>query len=173
MAEPRNARKTYMMLSKENAELYVVNDEGHVIEEYPTTHTTINETKSKVESPPSSGVYKVTTTRTAVNNAAFTFRFPQEFINSTNPRWIEVHHVKALYNGNDMKDLILHSDIIRRDPYLDHSVMVVNEVRTKYKKYAYTLREPTFTIWFTSFKEPGIPIDPDNITFMVELMLIY
>ena len=161
-----NVRKTYMMLSETNSEIYDIDKDGHIIREYPTTHTTINVKKEKAGT-------SIKKTSTAVENAAYTFRFPQEFINSTNPRWIEVHHVKTIYAEYDPKDLILHSDIVRRDAYLDHSIMVCNEVRTKYKKYAYTLRDETFTIWFTSFAHPETPVNPNTLKFMVELMLIY
>ena len=70
-------------------------------------------------------------------------------------------------------DVILHSDIIARDPYLDHAVMNVNETRTKYKKYEYTRQEQYFTIWFTLLASPETQITDDQIDFLCEMMLIY
>lgn len=169
MSEPPNARKTYMMLSETNAEKFIINPEdGKIISEMPTTYTAIYETKTK---DVTTGT--VTVNKQDVSTPLFTFRFPEEFINSKNPRWIEVHHVKAIYNGNETKDLILHSDIIKRDAYLDRSVMVCNETRTKYKKYAFQTHDRTFTIWFTSFAQPDTAVDPNLLTFMAEIMLIY
>lgn len=169
MSEPANSRKTYMMLSETNAEKFIINpDDGKIISEYPSTYTAINETKTK---DLVNGT--VTVTKNNVTTPLYTFRFPEEFINSKNPRWVEVHHVKAIYDGNETKDIILHSDIIKRDPYLDRSVMVCNETRTKYKKYAFQTHDRTFTLWFTSFAHPDTPLDSTKLTFMAELMLIY
>ena len=73
--------------------------------------------------------------------AYYTFRFPPEFLNSTNPRSIEVHHAKVSATDKSTSaikipnDIVLHADFIKRDAYLDHTVMLCNEVRTKYKKY--------------------------------------
>ena len=103
----------------------------------------------------------------------YTYKFPDEFINSKNKRWVEIHHCKVVANGFASDDIILHSDIIQRDPYLDCSVMNVNETRTKYKKYEYTQQKKYFTIWFTTFAHPDTPIKDENVTFMVEMMLIY
>ena len=112
-------------------------------------------------------------------NAVFIYRFPEEFINSTRPRSIEVHHCKVAHPLNQnhqniaANDIILHADFIKRDTYLDHSVMVCNETRTKYKKYAYTSPDQYFKIWFTSFTVPGFTFQYNAIHFFLELMLIY
>lgn len=168
MSQPTNVRKTYMMLSESNAEKFVTDPQGNVIMVHPTEYVSRFVTKN------SAGVGQpIVTTTTSQRVPIFTYRFPPEFINSKNPRSIEVHHVKMLYQNRETKDIILHSNIIQRDPYLDHSVMVVNETRTKYKKYAYTQNEQTFTIWFTSFSKPNTNINLNEISFMVEMMLIY
>ena len=109
----------------------------------------------------------------------WTYRFPEEFLNSVRPKSIEVHHVKfSTTNGIGTNilpnDVVLHSDFIKRDAYLDHSVMLVNEVRTKYKKYAYLSKDQLYTIWFSTFldsKNQKIPTT--NTHFIIELMLIY
>ena len=116
------------------------------------------------------------------------FRFPEQFIQSTNRKWIVVQHVLESHyprqaNNLDIPnlnaervmtdDMILHSSFVKRDPYVDHAVMLCNEVRTKYKKYEYTSHDPYFEIWFTSFAEPDFKSYYDDTKFFIELMLIY
>ena len=155
-----------------------------IITEYPIQKTCYyskyEKEKKEVEDPDKPGTKKEVFTGklikqvTSYECACYTFKFPQEFIDSKNKRWVEFHHAKVTYDKDeDTKELVLHSDIIQRDPYLDHSVMVINEVRTKYKKYEYTQHNDTFTIWFSSFKTPKGNVLPENVRFMVEMMLIY
>ena len=114
--------------------------------------------------------------------AYYTFRFPPEFLHSTNPRSIEVHHAKVSAVDSTTKqmkipnDIVLHADFIKRDAYLDHTVMLCNEVRTKYKKYAYYSKDQYYRIWFSLFTgkdadEKKIPLADTH--FIIELMLIY
>lgn len=180
MSEPKNARKTYMMLSEDNCEKYKVDMNGNIIREYPDNYIVKIVTKEEVDEEGDAGEEedggnnkKDKTVVIDVPCALFTYRFPDEFISSRNPRWIEVHHCKAIYDGHMYADMILHSDIIKRDAYLDRSVMVVNETRTKYKKYAFTTHDTEFTIWFTNFTSPKTAIEKEKLRFMVELMLIY
>ena len=164
-----NQRKTYMMLSKQNAERYILDENGNIINEWPTRHTT------KVRDEPDNqaiGDEHVVNYRN-VANVMYTFRFPEAFVNSKNPRWVEIHHCKCAFNGIAAADIILHSDIIQRDPYLDCAVMNVNETRTKYKKYQYTQQKQYFTIWFTLLAHPDQAVDDDDIDFLCEMMLIY
>ena len=110
-------------------------------------------------------------------NGRWWFRFPEQFITSKNKKWIEVHHVKISWNdGNNQRmtnDCVLHADFVKRDAYLDHTVMVCNETRTKYKKYEYTSADQYFSIWFTSFANPNYKFDYSTTRFIIELMLIY
>ena len=115
-------------------------------------------------------------------NAHWYFRFPEQFIQSTNRKWIVVQHALVSYedrnNPNSMlmtNDVILHSSFVKRDPYVDHAVMLCNEVRTKYKKYEYTSHDPNFEIWFTSFAADNFQFkyDHSKTQFFIELMLIY
>ena len=164
-----NQRKTYMMLSKENAEHFILDkDTNAILRRFDTTHATNHITENE-----DAHTHVITYRVTVVPNAMYTFRFPEAFINSKNPRWIEIHHCKCVFNGIAATDLILHSDIIARDPYMDHAVMNVNETRTKYKKYEYTRQEHYFTIWFTKLANPDQPINDANINFLCEMMLIY
>ena len=164
-----NQRKTYMMLSKQNAEKFIIDkDTRALLRTFPTQHTTqiITPTWNAVTNTVDNVV--VTT-----NNALYYFRFPDAFINSKNRRWVEIHHCKVTFNGFAATDIILHSDIVQRDAYLDHAIMNVNETRTKYKKYEYTQQKQYFTIWFTLFDQPNNPVLDANINFMCEMMLIY
>lgn len=172
MQQPDKTRKTYLMLDKTNALKFEVNPEtGAIISTYPTKRAFyIKELKDD------GGTLKTETKK--YETACWTFRFPEEFINSRQPKSIEVHQVKIIYlNDNrssvEAKDVILHSDIIKRDAYMDHSVMVCNETRTKYKKYAWNAPDKTFQVWFTSFVTPSKVFEQDGIDFMIEMMLIY
>ena len=172
MQPPDRTRKTYLMLDKTNALKFEIDpNTGRIVSTYPETRTFYTKTVRNDR-----GI--AVTTTTAHNTVCWTFRFPEEFINSRQPKSIEVHQVKIIYTDNnrhakETKDIILHSDIIKRDAYLDHSVMVCNEIRTKYKKYAWNSVDKTFQIWFTSFSDPTKEFNEDELDFMIEMMLIY
>ena len=88
---------------------------------------------------------------------------------------LESHNEKTnnSQSGMDMtNDVLRHASFIKRDAYLDHTVMLCNEVRTKYKKYEYTLADPEFKIWFTSFAETDYTFQFQNTKFFLELVLI-
>ena len=160
-------RKTYMMLSKENAIQFIVEPETNkIISTFEDTHDSTYRTDSNVGGD-------LVSNYTTTINAMYHFRFPEAFINSKNKRWVEIHHCKVLYDDANVGDLVLHSDIVQRDPYLDHTIMNVNETRTKYKKYEYTQQKQYFTIWFTSFAHPDLQVLDRNLTFLCEMMLIY
>ena len=168
MAVIPNQRKTYMMLSKENAIHYIVDSNNVIISEFDDEHTfTTKEEKVAADH------ITLETTLTPHKAHMWTFRFPEAFINSKNKRWVEIHHCKAALKGTAVEDLVLHSDIIQRDAYLDHAVMNINETRTKYKKYEYTQQKTYFNLWFTAISAPETEIAADNIEFMIEMMLIY
>ena len=87
--------------------------------------------------------------------------FPQDFINSTNKRYIEVQDCHYAFDGstNLPEDIIMHASFIKQDPYLDHAVFKCNMprgLRTKYKKYEYKSSDEKFTLWFTNFGPSSI-----------------
>ena len=94
---------------------------------------------------------------------------PPEFINAKGPKWIVVQKCTAKYNKSLIGDIELHSTLIRRNPYLDHFVCFVNEVRTKYKKYQYDTDDKMFKIWFTDMNGDYIQVD----SFVLETLLIF
>lgn len=121
---------------------------------------------------------EVNPTNTADVNGRWWFRFPEQFITSKNRKWIEVHHVRISWQNNiggqEMtNDCVLHADFIKRDAYLDHTVMICNETRTKYKKYEYTSADQYFSIWFSSFANSRFNFAYGTTKFLIELMLIY
>ena len=116
-------------------------------------------------------------------NGEWYFRFPEPFLQSTNPRSIEVHYITVATKKSDGSDLlnresmtgdiIMHADFIKRDAYLKHTVMLCNQMRTKFKKYAYTSPDQIFKVWFTSFVDKNYRFAYDNTKFVIEMMLIY
>ena len=156
--------KTYFLLSEED-DLYY---KGY----YKTTKG------EKIENP-SKGKDADGQTK----NGEWYFRFPEPFIHSTNPRSIEVHYItvatKDGSNDNVVQkesmtgDIILHADFIKRDAYLKNTVMLCNQMRTKFKKYAYTSPDQIFKVWFTSFVDKDYKFAYENTKFVIEMMLIY
>ena len=82
-------------------------------------------------------------------------KFPIEFMNSTNKKYIEVFppYISGSKKIEEFPDKVyMHADFILRDFYLDHAVCLCNSFRTKYKKYEYKGTKDTFRIWFTDEK---------------------
>ena len=80
-------------------------------------------------------------------------KFPIEFVNSTNKRYIEVFppYISNTKVAKDFpKGVYIHTDFIERDFYMDHAICLCNSNRTKYKKYEIRGTKDTFRIWFTS-----------------------
>ena len=168
MSNIPNQRKTYMMLSKENNEKFIVEPDTHkIVKVFPDKYV------SKYKTLKDDGHGNEEVEIKEVENACYYYKFPEAFINSKNKRWVEIHHCKVFVKGSPGGEFILHSDIVQRDAYLDHAVMNVNETRTKYKKYEYTQQEKYFKIWFTSFAEKDQEVKDEDISFMCEMMLIY
>ena len=79
-------------------------------------------------------------------------KFPIEFVNSTNKRYIEVFppYISNTKVAKDFpKGVYIHTDFIERDFYMDHAICLCNSNRTKYKKYEIRGNKDTFKIWFT------------------------
>ena len=165
-AEPKQT-KTYWILTQD--------DDLYKNSKYKTWDANGNE----------SAEVNPTSTDNTVNGVWY-FRFPDAFIHSKNRKWIVVQHVIESHNqtasdsdsdtsgGMEMtNDVLLHASFIKRDAYLDHTVMLCNEIRTKYKKYEYTSSDPEFTIWFTSFANENFVFSYEKTRFFIELMLIY
>ena len=87
-------------------------------------------------------------------NPTFTVKFPDDFVNSTNRRFITVMPPKIIFGDHKRHQFdnqyIMHCSFIYRDPYHEKACMPVNMGRrTKYKKYEYKANYDTFDITFT------------------------
>lgn len=96
-------------------------------------------------------------------------KFPDEFIYSRNPKYIQVIHCRCIYNDYMVGDVELHTNFIQRNDYFDGFVCYTNTILTKYKKYEYTGTKPNFKIWFTDMD--GNEVSVQN--FKLDLLLIY
>ena len=96
--------------------------------------------------------------------------FPPEFIQSKNQRYIVVEQCKALYSEKLVGDIILHTDFIERDHFLDYACCFVNEQPNRdTAKYTYNGYKNKFTVWFTDMKLNPVEVD----SFALRLLLIY
>ena len=82
-------------------------------------------------------------------------KFPLDFINSTNTKYIEVHpcYISRIQNPRPdqyEKGILMHGDFVQRDFYVDHALCFCNDKRSKYKKYEYHGQKETFNLSFTS-----------------------
>jgi hypothetical protein len=88
-------------------------------------------------------------------------RFPAEFYNSQNKKWIVMQHCRVTYNNiNDegylVSDIMVHADFIERNHDLDYFACFSNTQLTKYKKWEVVTPRQSFRIWFTDME--GNPI---------------
>ena len=171
MSNPTKVTKTYFLVSNEDG-LY---EKGYYKTTQPDGSQKVleNPTKDYPNGQDENG------NTVPKQPCRWTFRFPEQFIHSVNPRSIEVHKVTVATNttgstnSSITNDILMHASFIKRDPYLDQTVMIANEIRTKFKKYAYTSAEQTFDVWFTSFAVKNWFAEYGKTKFIIEMMLIY
>lgn len=98
-------------------------------------------------------------------------KFPIDFRQSRNEKFIQVKWCKALYNGKLVGDIMVHADFIQRDGYLDNFICFTNtgESQKYIAKYNYIGTNPEFNIWFTDMQGNYINVD----SFVLSLLLIY
>ena len=98
-------------------------------------------------------------------------RFPPDFVASRNRKWIVVEQCKATFKDALVGDVILHSDFVLRDSYLDHACCFINEESNReVAKYEFTGQIiPKFKVWFTNLKGENVDVD----AFVLRLLLIY
>ena len=96
-------------------------------------------------------------------------KFPPEFINSRNRKYIVVRNCKVLFEKAIVDDVELHADFVKVDHHKNHFVNFVNDLKFDPCKYEYFGQYPYFTIWFTDMK--GNLIEPE--AFTLRLLLIY
>lgn len=108
-------------------------------------------------------------TKTYFHTQNKVFDLPFDFMASKNDRFIVVQYVAATYKGFVVGDVMFHSDIVQRDPYCDHFIMLANRRQTRYRKYRFTGNQRTFRCWFTDLK--GNEVEPD--AFVMSCLLVY
>ena len=106
-------------------------------------------------------------------------KFPPEFINSRNRKFIIVNsrnrkfiivrNCKVLFEKAVVDDVELHADFVKVDHYKDYFVNFVNDLKYDPCKYEYFGDYPYFNIWFTDMH--GNMIKPD--AFTVRILLVY
>ncbi len=97
---------------------------------------------------------------------------PPEFVNARGEKWIEVRYCFATFDKYLVADVVLHSNFIKRDSFLDCAVSVINVLNNGAKPDKYLFPEGSnkkFKIWFTNLK--GEKVIPDS--FQMKMLLIY
>ena len=97
---------------------------------------------------------------------------PPEFVNARNAKFIEIRYCFATFDKYLVADAVLHSDLIKRDAYLDSTISVINVLNNGAKPDKYLIPEGSsrkFKIWFTDLN--GNLIKPD--AFQMKMLLIY
>lgn len=97
------------------------------------------------------------------------YRFPSEFIQSKNPRYVKVLGCRLVYKEYLVGDVKVHASFIEKDHYDDYFCTMANNLYDNPKVYEYTSQRQDFNVWFTNLKNEEIK--PDS--FMLELLLIY
>lgn len=102
----------------------------------------------------------------------YEFNFPIEFYAAKGDKWVELRYCYALFDKYLMSDIVLHSDLIKRDNYLDSSISVINVLNNGAKPDKYLIPPGSskhFSVWFTDLK--GQNMKPD--CFQIKMLLIY
>ena len=74
-----------------------------------------------------------------VDDGIYENTFPPEFVDAKGEKYIEVRYCYATFDNYLVADAVLHSDLIKRDAYLDSSISVINILNNGAKpdKYLY------------------------------------
>ena len=108
---------------------------------------------------------------TEVESGVYENDFPIEFADARGNKWIEVRYCFAIFDKYLVSDIVLHSDFIKRDAYLDSAVSVINSINNggHPDKYLYPEGAPKrFRIWFTDLN--GERLVPDK--FQMKMLLV-
>jgi hypothetical protein len=84
-------------------------------------------------------------------------------------KFIEVRHVKVIYNDALVNDVKFHSDIVKEYAFDDHFICFSNEVLVKPKKYRWLGTNKVINLWFTNIKNRQI----DITDYHVDILLMY
>ena len=76
---------------------------------------------------------------------------PSEFAEAIGVKWFVIRYYFATFDKYLIGDVMLHSDLVKIDSYLDHAISVINVLSNGAKpdKYFYLEGSPKrFKIWF-------------------------
>lgn len=112
--------------------------------------------------------HKPKTTKTYFITKHYYNKFPPEFVNSRNDRYISFQYCRATCNDYLDGETEVHCSFVPRDEYCDSLVWYANlSVPDDNRKYKYTLSHSDFRVWFTN--TTGEIIEPDNFTLFLKL----
>lgn len=106
-----------------------------------------------------------------VSEGVYECNLPSEFAAAIGEKWFVVRYCFATFDKYLIGDVVLHSDLIKRDSYLDHAISVINVLNNGAKpdKYFYPEGSPKrFKIWFTDLNNKKVIPD----AFQVKMLLI-
>ena len=109
---------------------------------------------------------------TVIDDGIYENTLPPEFADARGEKFIEVRYCYATFDNYLVADAVLHTDLIKRDAYLDSSVSVINVLNNGAKPDKYLYPEGAsrkFKVWFTNLN--GEKIVPD--AFQMKMLLIY
>ena len=109
---------------------------------------------------------------TVIDDGIYENTLPPEFVDAKGEKFIEVRYCYATFDNYLVADAVLHTDLIKRDAYLDSSVSVINVLNNGAKPDKYLYPEGSsrkFKVWFTNLN--GEKIVPD--AFQMKMLLIY
>ena len=109
--------------------------------------------------------------------------FPSEFVESRNPKCIEVLNASLIYEDPDestdenkvyeeIDHAQLHASFVHQNDTMDHFVCEVNREQSHVKCFPQSRNDSTFTLWFSDYAGRKITIDSDY-HFVVELLLTF
>ena len=112
-----------------------------------------------------------------------TNQYPSEFIESRNPKSVEVLSVSLVYEDPEestdelkiyevMEHAQLHASFVHQNDSMNHFVCEANQDQSHIKSFPQSRNDTTFTLWFTDYAGRAITIDT-NHHFVVELLLIF
>ena len=96
--------------------------------------------------------------KTYFHTNTLTSRFPIDFLQSKNDKYIEIKWCRALYNSKLVGDVMVHASFVQRDGYLDNFICFTN-----------TGDSQKYISKFTDMKGNKIDVD----AFVLSLLLIY
>ena len=107
-------------------------------------------------------------TKTYFMTRDYNTAWPQEFVESRNPRYVYFQYCRVTCNGYLDAETEVHASFIPRDEYCDSLVWYANLLPPDdNRQYKYNLNNDGFAVWFTDGS--GHTIVPDNFCLFLKL----